>query len=84
MVSDNNNLTRSAKKEEHEKDEEDKYKAEIINTAAQLAQKLVRQEMDLIWLRLQDVEAQTEINTKSNANTLGVVRNHVHEPIAKN
>ncbi len=79
MGTNNEHLTDQVNIEKPE--EEDKYKAEIISTAAQLAQRLVRDELDKLWQRLQDAEAQIEINTKTNARTLGIVRNHVHETI---
>lgn len=61
----------------------EELKKTIIHTAVQLSQNVIREELDKLWMRLQDIEAQTEINTKSNASTLAVVRNHVHEPIQK-
>ncbi len=57
----------------------DEFKSSAINKAVELATTQMREELAVVWDRLQKAEAQVEINTDSNAKTLSVVRNHVHQ-----
>jgi len=56
----------------------EEFKTYIMKTISDMIDQRVKDATDTMWQRLQNVEAQVEINTKTGAGNLAIVKNHVH------